>query len=294
MDKGVLGTRFFLFLGVVLLVGAAWYGGRMTAPSGASHGGMMHHHERSAGGPDTLFDGEEGTARCRTMMASMGDMHRSMRSVMGRDGSDQAASDSSDRRSGMGRGMMGGGMGHDGGSMGDQEGRHTGQMGHMGRMGESMNREEMRGLCRAMHATMQDVMHGSAPEEEGATADENGSPDLSLSSQTEQWLAQTRGFEQVEDHTGDSEVVIDVGAGEGLSYAPAAVRVDPGTTVRWRWTGKGGLHDVRFIHADVKAALRGERGETFTHTFANSGEYRYECTPHAAVGMRGVVIVEER
>ncbi len=53
------------------------------------------------------------------------------------------------------------------------------------------------------------------------------------------------------------------------------------------------MHNVAFMEADVNAPLRGEQGGTFTHTFAEPGEYRYECTPHAGVGMRGVVIVEK-
>ena len=151
------------------------------------------------------------------MMGTMAGMHRSMQSMMQRHRGEQAVPGSGDRRSRMGHGMMG------------------------GRMGENMDREEMRRLCQTMQATMQDVMHGDTP--------------------------------------GDAD-------------ASAAVRVDPGTTVRWRWTGQGGLHDVAFINADVSTSLRSEQGETVTQTFAEPGEYRYKCTPHAAVGMKDVVIVE--
>lgn len=221
------------------------------------------------------FEGEEGAARCRAMMGVMEDMHRSMRSMM--DGNTGETSRPSDSDSRMGRGMMNRG----GGSM----------HGRMGRMGEEMNREKMRRLCQTMQASMQDVMHGERSGDSAGSAGEV-SDELDLETETKQWLGDTRGFDGVEDRTGESEVVIDVGAGTGLSYAPAAVRVDPGTTVRWRWTGNGGLHDVAFVNADVRSSLRGEQGETFTHTFAEPGEYRYECTPHAAVGMRGVVIVE--
>ena len=86
-------------------------------------------------------------------------------------------------------------------------------------------------------------------------------------------------------------MVIEVGAGDGLRYTSAAVRVDPGTTVGWRWTGEGGLHDVAFVNTDVRFALRREEGATFGHTFDAPGAYRYECTPHSGVGMRGAVIV---
>jgi halocyanin-like protein len=202
------------------------------------------------------------------MMGTMAGMHRSMQSMMQRHRGEQAVPGSGDRRSRMGHGMMG------------------------GRMGENMDREEMRRLCQTMQATMQDVMHGDTPGDADASAEGNPADERGLESQTEQWLGQTRGFDQVDDYTGESEVVIDVGAGTGLSHAPAAVRVHPGTTVRWRWTGQGGLHDVAFINADASASLRSEQGETVTQTFAEPGEYRYKCTPHAAVGMKDVVIVE--
>jgi hypothetical protein len=32
-------------------------------------------------------------------------------------------------------------------------------------------------------------------------------------------------------------------------------------------------------------------GATFSYTFDDPGEYRYECTPHAGIGMRGPIIV---
>ncbi len=283
-STGFTGTRLLLLLGAGLLVAAAWFGGRMTAPASGGHMSGMMHGERSAGPTDAPFDGEEGAARCQAMMGAMDDMHQSMQSMMQRHQGNQATPDSENRRSGMGHGMMGGRMGHDGGSMGERGG-------HMGM--EEMSMGEMRRLCQTMQATMQDVMHGDAPGDADASAEGNAADERDLGSQTEQWLGQTRGFDQVEDHTGESEVVIDVGAGTGLSYAPAVVRVDPGTTVRWRWTGQGGLHDVAFTNADVSTSLRSEQGDTFTHTFAEPGEYRYKCTPHAAVGMKGVVIVEE-
>lgn len=164
----------------------------------------------------------------------------------------------------------------------------------MGEMEGIMKPEERRRLGQTMHASMQDVMHGERPGDSEKLAGEAISDELDLETQTEQWLGGTRGFDGVEDQTGEAEVVLDVGSETGLSYAPAAVRVDPGTTVRWRWTGNGGLHDVAFVNADIKTALRSEQGEPFTHTFAEPGEYRYECTRHAAVGMRGVLIVEKQ
>jgi len=50
--------------------------------------GMMH-ADRPAGASEAPFEGEEGAARCRAMMASMGDLHRSMQSMMPRQRGDR-------------------------------------------------------------------------------------------------------------------------------------------------------------------------------------------------------------
>ncbi|MFB6231491.1 MAG: halocyanin domain-containing protein [Salinibacter sp.] len=158
---------------------------------------------------------------------------------------------------------------------------------HMGMRGQSGGQEASN--CCSMHG----AMHGNGPARTNGTVDEAVADDLNLGAQTREWLEGTRGFETIEDRTGEREVVVKVGAGNGLTYAPEAVRVDPGTTIRWVWTGNGGSHDVAFVNTDVSASLRGEQGAEYTYTFTEPGEYRYECTPHASVGMRGMVIVEE-
>lgn len=212
---GFLDVRLLLVLGVVLLVGAAWYGGPLSPSNVGTHVGMMGGNMHATS--EQQFDGEGGAPCCRGMRGSMDNMHRSMRARM----------------------------------------------------------------------------HGGVPRQTDGALDDRVSEELNLDVQTEQWLGGTRGFETIADRTGESAVVVEVGAGNGLTYASAAVRVDPGTTIRWEWTGNGGLHDVAFANKDVTASLRGEQGDTFVQTFAEPGEYRYECTPHASVGMRGVVIVEE-
>jgi halocyanin-like protein len=162
-----------------------------------------------------------------------------------------------------------------------------------------MEPEQMRQLCQTMHETMQAAMHGAAPPPTTSTdadslTDDGNRDETGLRPATAEWLRGTRGGGTIVDRTGDETVVVEVGAGDGFQYAPAAVRVDPGTTVQWRWTGRGGLHDVAFRNANVRTSLRSEEGATFSYTFDTSGEYRYECTPHSGLGMRGVVIVESR
>lgn len=296
-------ARILWVLAVGLLLVAAWVGGRWSAGGdlpfgmmdGRMHGGAMHNDNMRGGGmmgdgrmsggrgsESGDFEGEMGLRRCRAMMGTMSGMHRSMRSMMG-GGADQMHADSAGRRSD--RGMMGGHM-------------RQGMMGMhgSGRRGmaqqEEMSPEEMRQLCRTMHESMQTAMHGDPGGASSAGAD-SAMAGEDLEDETRQWLQGTRGFEQIDDRRGEDEVIVEVGADGGLKYAPAAIRVDPGTTVRWRWTGSGGLHNVAFVNAEVSTSLRDEKGAEFTHTFDASGAYRYECTPHAGVGMRGVVIVSE-
>ena len=281
-------TRLLLLLGGVILLGLAWQGGRMSA-SGALPFGMMNAmHEQGMMGhghmPETArrgdggdFEGEAGLQRCRAMMGTMAGMHQSMQSMMSTGtGADTSASRAR-------RGMMGGRMGmmHGGRGPTNEDGTRDPQM----------DSEQMRQMCRTMHEAMRAAMHGETVA--SGDAAEGAFEGAGLSEEMKQWLRSARGAESIVDRTGEDEVVVEVGAGDGLRYAPAAIRVDPGTTVRWRWTGQGGLHDVAFLNADVSTSLRGEAGAEFRHTFDAPGAYTYECTPHSGVGMRGAVIVVE-
>ncbi|MEF8795226.1 MAG: halocyanin domain-containing protein [Salinivenus sp.] len=298
-----LGKRLLAVLGVGLLLVLAWIGGRVSAGGAAPFGmmgGGMHgddmmqsgymHEEGGVQGGEAMqerrrmgtgdFEGEAGLQRCRAMMGTMAGMHRSMQSMMGGGSGSEGGTGSSDRRGHMGGGMMRGQMGETMGPMHER----------MGSRMDDMSPETMRRLCRTMHTSMRAAMHGEDVASAGE-GDETAFEGMSLTGETEQWLRGARAFDTVEDRTGRDEVVVEVGAGDGLRYAPAAVRVDPGTTVRWRWTGRGGLHDVAFANADIGTPLKDEKGATFEYTFDAAGEYRYECTPHAGVGMRGAVIV---
>ena len=78
-----------------------------------------------------------------------------------------------------------------------------------------------------------------------------------------------------------------------FAFAPAAVRVSPGTTVVWEWTGNGGTHNVVNREDGLfESELTVSEGHTFEYTFEESGEYRYVCIPHETLGMVGVVVVE--
>jgi halocyanin-like protein len=93
------------------------------------------------------------------------------------------------------------------------------------------------------------------------------------------------------DRTGAESVTVVVGAGNGLLFDPPAVRVSPGTTVVWEWTGRGGQHNVRAEDGAFESKLFTTEGSTFEWTFESPGVVRYLCVPHQAVGMKGVVDV---
>ncbi|MFB6178027.1 MAG: halocyanin domain-containing protein [Halobaculum sp.] len=107
------------------------------------------------------------------------------------------------------------------------------------------------------------------------------------------YLSTANGFESVVDRTGQSSVTVRVGAGEGLAFAPAAVKVSPGTTVVWKWTGLGGRHNVASEEAGFSSPYYVGEGQTFERTFAETGVVKYHCVPHKSAGMLGVVEVVE-
>lgn len=99
---------------------------------------------------------------------------------------------------------------------------------------------------------------------------------------------------QANDQTGKKKVTITVGgdANNGLSFAPVAVHVDPGTTVTWKWSGKGGAHNVVAEDDSFKSGSPvAKAGHTFTHTFEGNGVNNYYCQPHRSQGMKGSVAV---
>ncbi|WP_435195727.1 halocyanin domain-containing protein [Natronomonas sp. EA1] len=106
------------------------------------------------------------------------------------------------------------------------------------------------------------------------------------------WLAKTDGAGQVVDKTGKKQVEITVGAsgnGGAFGFGPPVLRVDPGTKVTWRWTGKGGSHNVVASDGSFESPMQTEG--TYSTTVENAGVIRYYCAPHKAMGMRGALVV---
>jgi len=125
------------------------------------------------------------------------------------------------------------------------------------------------------------------------TGNGNGGGDVPAA--VEDHLGEANGYEgSIVDTTGTDSITIDVGAGDGLSFAPAAVRVSSGTTVTWEWTGNGGGHNVASVEgsdAEFKSEINDEEGHTFERSFDAAGVQLYVCEPHEAQGMKGGIEV---
>ena len=101
-------------------------------------------------------------------------------------------------------------------------------------------------------------------------------------------------FGETEDLRGEESVEVQVGAGDGLQFEPAAIWIDPGTEVVWEWTGEGGGHNVASNDGEeFESDTTADEGFTFEHVFEEEGINEYECTPHTAQDMHGGVAVGE-
>lgn len=107
------------------------------------------------------------------------------------------------------------------------------------------------------------------------------------------WLSGTTAYDGVADRTGQSLATVVVGGDDGLSFAPAAIRVDSGTTVRWEWTGGGSAHNVVAKDRSFESGTYAEAGRTFEQIFDTAGVVKYLCVPHEYAGMKGVVVVDD-
>ncbi|WP_435079602.1 halocyanin domain-containing protein [Halococcus sp. AFM35] len=108
------------------------------------------------------------------------------------------------------------------------------------------------------------------------------------------WFDGVGNYEGVVDKTGQSQIEVAVGAKGNrgnFAFSPPAIRVNPGTTVTWRWTGDGGAHNVVAENGAFESKIASEAGHTFTHTFEKKGAVKYACVPHRSMGMRGAVLV---
>lgn len=113
--------------------------------------------------------------------------------------------------------------------------------------------------------------------------------------------------------TGTTHEVKMVGDAKGYRFEPANITIKSGDGIKFV-TVSGGPHNVAFdpagIATDMKpqldanmgpdkmgelsSAMKMNPGEAITVSFANikAGTYPFHCTPHLAMGMKGVVTVQ--
>ena len=130
-----------------------------------------------------------------------------------------------------------------------------------------------------------------------AAAGASGVATAQDASAVDEYLSDADNYDEIVDETGSDTVTVAVGAegnGGAFAFEPAAVQVDPGTTVEFEWTGEGGGHNV--VHEEG-AFESGQPVDTtgveFEHTFEEEGVFLYYCTPHKSLGMKGAVVVGE-
>ena len=86
--------------------------------------------------------------------------------------------------------------------------------------------------------------------------------------------------------------------GERFSYTPSRIRVKSGTTVEFVLTSEDTYHGFFMVDFNVNLMIPplGKGEATVRITFAEAGEYVFECSRACGAGhnaMRGVVIVKE-
>src|SRR5210317_1101504 len=78
-----------------------------------------------------------------------------------------------------------------------------------------------------------------------------------------------------------------------MVFSQEIVTIEPGESVTWLATDKG--HNVQLIDGPdgVELEKKSKISQDVTIAFDNPGVYVYVCTPHATMGMIGIVVVGE-
>ena len=112
--------------------------------------------------------------------------------------------------------------------------------------------------------------------------------------------------------TGTTHEVKMIGDAKGYRFEPAELTIKQGDAVKWI-NVSGGPHNVAFLNltdptvkSQINANMPGQHmaedssplimqpNEGYTVSFAKvpAGKYDYDCTPHAAMGMKGSITVQ--
>ena len=79
---------------------------------------------------------------------------------------------------------------------------------------------------------------------------------------------------------------------EKMLYGQDVVKIEVCQTITWTPDSKG--HNVQFVSVpEGVEKVKSKLSKEFSYTFEQEGAYLYVCTPHASMGMIGMVIVGE-
>ncbi|WP_247009064.1 halocyanin domain-containing protein [Halorientalis litorea] len=109
------------------------------------------------------------------------------------------------------------------------------------------------------------------------------------------WLEDYEYDGRLADRRGEASLEVTVGAegnGGNFAYRPIAPLVSQGTDITFRWTGRGGGHDVTWENVDLPDSdTTSSYDNTFSVTLDESGVYLYRCDNHRTTGGRGAIVV---
>jgi halocyanin-like protein len=116
-----------------------------------------------------------------------------------------------------------------------------------------------------------------------------------LGEETYEWLSAGTAFDGIVDRTGSDSATVSVGDDAiDRSIDPAVLKISPGTTVTWEWTGEGGGHNIVAMDESFSfESITLSDDAKVEHVFPESGVHRYYCEPHEPIGGRGVIVVDE-
>jgi len=80
-------------------------------------------------------------------------------------------------------------------------------------------------------------------------------------------------------------------------FRPESLNVFTGDTVTWVNHGRVPHTTTSGVNGKpdgLWASKHLSRGASFSHVFTEPGTFRYYCTPHHALGMKGVIVVTSR
>ena len=104
--------------------------------------------------------------------------------------------------------------------------------------------------------------------------DDSSSGGMDASDSYGNWFDDVGNFDGETALTGEDRVSVSVGGASGLLFEPPAIRISPGTTVTWEWTGQGGLHNVQAESGAFESQLYNGADARFEYTFEDPALYR--------------------